>query len=114
MAKFEALLDTLYSKNLVDERKMAVIANAKALPNGLFGLCILCLNGHTLTAFDTNFSQTLGGKICEIDLQEVSAFKASSFVFNRYIKFEYNSFAYKFVDFGNAKAFIDALCAEMK
>ena len=114
MAKFEELLETLHAKNLIDERKMAVIANAKALPNGSFGLCILCLNGHILTAFDTDFSQNLGGKICEIDLHGVAAFKSSSFVFNRYIKFEYNSFVYKFADFGNAKAFIDALSAEMK
>ena len=114
MAKLEELLETLQSKNLVDDRKMAVIANAKSLPDGSFGLCILCMNGHILSAFDTDFSQNLGSQICQIDLHEVTGFKSSSFVFNRYIKFEFNAFTYKFADFGNAKAFIDALTSDMK
>ena len=114
MAKFEELLDNLHRNNLVDDRKMAVIANAKSLPDGSFGLCVLSLNGHTLFACATDFSQNLGEIICQIDLHQVSGFKSSSFVFNRYIKFEFNAFTYKFADFGNAKAFIDALTSEMK
>lgn len=114
MAKFEELLETLQANNLVDDRKMAVIASAKSLPDGSFGLCILSLNGHTLFACDTNFSQNLGEQICQIDLREVTGFQSSSFVFNRYIKFEYNAFTYKFEGFGNAKVFIDALTSEMK
>ena len=113
MTKQEAFLSNLLDKGLVDVRKMAVVANAKALPSGEFGLCLLCLNHTTLSVYDTDFHQNIGEKLYAIDLQRLSNFKASSFVFNRYMKFTYNSFAYKFADFGNAKQFIEAVSSEM-
>ena len=113
MAKFEDLLNVLHSNNLVDDRKIAVVANAKALPSGDFGLCLLCLNTNILCVYDTDFQQKVGAKLYEIDLRSISDFKASSFVFNRYMKFSYNAFTWKFADFGNAKEFIDAVSSEM-
>jgi hypothetical protein len=113
MTKQEVFLSHLLDNGLVDIRKMAVVANAKVLPSGEFGLCLLCLNNNVLSVYNTDFHQNIGEKLYEIDLQRVSNFKASSFVFNRYMKFTYNSFYYKFADFGNAKAFIEAVTSEM-
>ena len=113
MTKQDAYLAGLFENGLVDERKMAVVANAKSLPGGEFGLCLLCLKGSVLSVYDTDFKQNVGALMYEIDLKRASALKASSFVFNRYLKFTYNSFPYKFVDFGNAKAFIAAVSAEV-
>ena len=113
MTKQEVFLSNLLDKGLVDVRMMAVVANAKALPNGEFGLCLLCLNNNTLSVYDTDFQQNIGEKLYEIDLQCVSNFKSSSFVFNRYMKFMYDSFVYKFEGFGNAKAFLEAVSSEM-
>lgn len=112
MTKQEIFLNTLFDQGIVDERKMAVVANAKALPSGGFGLCLLCLKGSILSVYDTDFQQNLGAKLCEIDLRGISGLKASAFVFNRYMKFDYASFTYKFADFGNAKEFIAAISAE--
>ena len=113
MTKQEVFLSNLLDKGLVDVRKMAVVANAKALPSGEFGLCLLCLNNNTLSVYDTDFHQNIGEKLYAIDLQRLSNFKASSFVFNRYMKFMYDSFVYKFEGFGNAKAFLEAVSSEM-
>ena len=112
MTKQDAYLAGLFENGLVDRRKMAVVANAKSLPGGEFGLCLLCLKGSVLSVYDTDFKQNVGALMYEIDLKRASALKTSSFVFNRYLKFTYNSFPYKFVDFGNAKAFIAAVSSE--
>ena len=113
MTKQEVFLSGLFEKGLVDQRKIAVVANAKSLPRGEFGLCLLCLKGSLLGVYDTNFKQDIGPLLYEIDLKNISALKGSSFVFNRYLKFTYNSFHYKFADFGNAKEFIAGVSAEV-
>ncbi len=114
MTKQEAFLAKLFDEGLTDARNMAVVANAKALPDGGFGLCLLCLKDHILCVYDTDFRQNVGPKICQFDLRGIADFKASSFVFNRYMKFTCDGFTYKFADFGNAKDFIAAVSSEMR
>lgn len=111
--KQEAYLNDLLVRGLVDNRKVAVVSNAKKLPNGEFGMCLLCLNGSALLIYDTDFRQNVGHKLYEIDLKQISGFKSSSFIFNPYIKFTYQNFGYVLADFGDAKNFIAAVASEI-
>ncbi len=113
MAKsLEQVKNEMLQLGLADERKIAVFSNAKSLPDGSFGLVLLGINKGVLTVSDTDFSQEIGKKVCEIPLDRISDFKASSFVFNRYAAFTYQGFRYRFADFGDAKNFIEALKSE--
>ena len=96
--KQEKFLNGLLIRNLVDTRKLAGVANAKKLPNGEFGFCLMCLNGSTLNLYDTNFSQEVGQLLYSIDLKKVTNLKTSTFIFNCYIKFTYEGFDYRLDD----------------
>lgn len=113
MSKQDNFLNNLLSRGLVDNRKMAVGASAKKLPNGEYGLCLLCLYQNILNIYDTDFCQNVGELLYSIDLKNVSDFKSSPFVFNRYMMFVYNGFTYKLCDFGNAKNFLEAVKSEL-
>lgn len=95
--------------NLMDDRHIAVCANAKKLPNGEFGLCYLLLKDDFINIYDTDMKGNLFDLLYSINLKEISNFKSSSFIFNPYLKFEYENFTYKFADFGNAKLFLSEL-----
>ena len=111
--KQEAYLKDLLIRGIVDNRKVAVCSNAKKLPNGEYGLCLLCLNGSELAIYDTDFSQNVGPRLYSVDLKQVSDFKSSSFIFNRYMKFTYQGFRYALADFGDAKNFLAAVVSEL-
>lgn len=96
--KQERYLNDLLLRGMVDIRKLAGVANAKKLPNGEFGFCLICLNGSTMNLYDTNFKQEVGELLYSVDLKKVTNLKTSSFVFNSYIKFTYEGFNYKLVD----------------
>ncbi len=98
MKKFDKYLDGLLIRGLVDVRKLAGVANAKRLPNGDMGFCLMCLNNSTLNLYDTNFKQEVGELLYAIDLKKVTNLKTSSFMFNSYIKFTYEGYDYKLVD----------------
>ena len=86
MKKQEAFLNGLLIRELVDTRKLAGVANAKRLPNGEFGFCIMCLNGSTLNIYDTNMHQEVGQLLYTIDLKKISKLKTSTFIFNMYLE----------------------------
>ncbi len=94
---------------LMDNRQIAVCANAKNLPNGEFGLCYLLLKDDYMNIYDTDMKGTLFDLLYSINLKQISNLKSSSFIFNPYLKFDYENFTYKFVDFGNAKMFLSEL-----
>lgn len=96
--KQEKYLNGLLLKGIVDTRKLSAIANARQLPNGEFGLCMICLKDSTLNLYDTNFKQEVGPLLYSVNLKKVTNLKMSSFVFNSYIKFTYEGFRYKLVD----------------
>lgn len=98
MKKFDKYLDGLLIRGLVDVRKLAGVANAKKLPNGEFGFCLICLKDSTLNLYDTNFKQEVGELLYSIDLKKVTNLKTSAFMLNSYIKFTYEGFNYKLVD----------------
>ena len=96
--KQEKYLKGLLLRDLVDARKLAGVANAKRLPNGEFGFCLMCLKGSTLNLYDTNFQQEVGQLLYSIDLKKVTNLKTSTFFFNCYIKFTYEGFDYRLDD----------------
>ena len=96
--KQEKFLDGLLIRDIVDVRKLAGVANAKKLPNGELGFCLMCLKDSTLNLYDTNFKQEVGELLYSVDLKKVTNLKTSSFLFNSYIKFTYEGFDYKLVD----------------
>lgn len=98
MRKQEQFLNGLLIRELVDTRKLAGVANAKSLPNGEYGFCLMCLNGSTLNIYDTNMAQEVGQLLYSIDLKRVSKLKTSTFIFNTYITFTYEGFPYKLTD----------------
>lgn len=60
MKKSDKYLDGLLIRGLVDVRKLAGVANAKRLPNGEMGFCLMCLNNSTLNLYDQILSRKLG------------------------------------------------------
>ncbi len=105
----EQVKDEMLARGLVDERKNVVFANAKSLPGGGYGLCLLAVKGSLLTVCDTDFSQQVGEILCVIPLDQIAELKASDFVLRRYLQFRYQDFTYRFADFGDAKNFIAAV-----
>lgn len=114
MSKYEQTLTKAKSENLIDERKVMVFSTAKTLPNGEYGLCLLCVNGNTLGIYDTDFNQNIGEMLYKITLSRISNIKNSSFIFNRYLKFEYEGCKYHLADFGDAKRFNEVILEESK
>ena len=96
--KQEKFLNGLLVRGLVDSRKLAGCTNAKKLPNGEFGLCLMCLKDSTLNIYDTNFQQEVGELLYSVNLKEITNLKTSSFILNAYIKFTYEGFKYKLAD----------------
>ncbi len=96
--KQERYLNNLLLRGMVDTRRLTGIANAKKLPNGEFGLCLICLKDNVLYLYDTNFKQEIGELLYSIDLKKVTNLRTSSFVFHSYLKFTYEGFNYKLVD----------------
>ena len=81
----ERYLDGLLLRGIVDTRRLAGVANAKKLPNGEFGFCLMCLNGSNLNIYDTNFKQEVGPLMYSVDLKKVTNLRTSAFVFNCFI-----------------------------
>ncbi len=96
--KQEKFLNGLLIRRLVDVRKLAGVANAKRLPNGEYGFCLMCLNGGTLDIYDTNLQQEVGELLYSVDLKKVTKLKTSTFIFNCCIKFTYEGFDYRLDD----------------
>lgn len=98
---------------LFDQRKATVFADAKRLPDGSHGLCLLCVKDNDLTVHDTKFSSQVGSLMYRIPLKEISELNTSSFVLNRYLRFKYQGFTFAFADFGDAKRFLEVIAEEV-
>lgn len=88
--KKEALIAELTAAGRLDERKLYVFNNAKSLPGGSFGLCIVSVSGNTLYISDTDLASNVGDLIAAVPVSEMSGLKASTFPFNPYVKFNWN------------------------
>ena len=111
--KHDRFLKNLMICGMVDERKIAYAAGARNLPNGEFGLSLLCINRNMLIVYALDVMQTVGDKLYEIPLNQISNLKASAFLLNSYLIFQHEGFRYKFVDFGGGKPLIETIRYEM-
>lgn len=111
--KQERFLKGLLIRGMVDERKIAYAAGARNLPDGEYGLCLLCICKNTLSVYELDFRQQVGEKLYDIPLNQITKLKASSFLLNSHLIFTYNDFRYKFVDFGGGKPLLAAVREEM-
>ncbi len=85
--KKAALIADLTNAGRLDQRQLYVFNDAKSLPGGAFGLCIVSIAGDTLYISDTNLSSTMGELIGAYPFSQMENFKASTFPFNPYVKF---------------------------
>ena len=106
MEKQNKYLDDLLICGYVDNRRLAGVANAKRLPNGEFGLCLMCLNRDFLYIYDTDFSQQPGALLYTVDLTKITDLKISTFVLNSYVRFTYEGFKYKLADCARKDIFL--------
>ena len=111
--KWDKYLKGLLVKGLVDERMLAGVANARKLPHGEYGFCLMCLKGSTLNLYHTNVKQEVGELLYTLDLKKVENLKTSAFVLNSFIKFTYEGYDYKLVDC-IFKELYDAIKSESK
>ena len=111
--KQDRFLKDLMIRGMVDQRKIAYAAGARDLPKGEFGLCLLCICGNTLSVYELDIHRNVGKRLYVISLNRISGLKASSFLLNSHLIFQYDGFRYKFVDFGGGKPLIEAVRQEM-
>lgn len=112
MKKWDKYLDGLLIKGLIDIRKQAAFFSARKLPNGEYGLTLLCLKDNILNIYDTDLKQNVGILMYSVDLTKVTNFKSSTFMLNSYLKFTYEGNDYKFVDCV-MKSFYEAVKSEV-
>lgn len=90
MASMAEIKDLLLSQGRIDARKIFSFTTAKQLPNGAWGLCGVGICDKNLMVFDAAPSNLVGEvkeTMYEIPINEITEFKASNFVLNRYMKF---------------------------
>lgn len=88
--KKAALIAGLKAEGRMDDRELFVFNNAKSLPGGSFGLCLVSIAGTTLYISDTDMASNVGRLIAAIPFAEMQNFKASTFPLNPYAKFHWN------------------------
>ncbi len=81
------LITRLKAEGRIDDRELFVFNNAKSLPGGSFGLCLVSIADTTLYISDTDMASNVGRLIAAIPFAEMQGFKASTFPLNPYAKF---------------------------
>lgn len=83
------LIAKLNAEGRIDSRNLYVFNNARMLPGGGFGLCLVSIAGTALYISDTDMASNVGRLIAAIPFAEMQSFKASTFPFNPYAKFQW-------------------------
>ncbi|MBE6933202.1 MAG: hypothetical protein E7464_07485 [Ruminococcaceae bacterium] len=83
------LITKLKAEGRIDNRELFVFNNARALPGGGFGLCLVSIADATLYISDTDMASNVGRLIAAIPFADMVSFKASTFPFNPYAKFQW-------------------------
>lgn len=86
----QKLIEKLKAEGRIDDRGLYVFNNAKALPGGGFGMCIVSIAGTTLYISDSDMTANVGYLIGAIPFTDMVDFKASTFPFNPYVKFRWH------------------------
>ena len=87
--KKEQLIQELISQGRMDSRNLYVFNNAKKLPLGVYGLCIVSIANDTLFISETDMSSKVGDLMFAVPISEMKDVKKSSFPLNPYLKFNW-------------------------
>ena len=100
MVKFQ---DKLIAGGYCDNRGAGFCASAPKLPNGEYGLVLLCVNGNKLNLFDIDIRSNIGELLYVVDLKQIENLKIQAGIFSQVLKFEYNGSTYSFTNFLGVK-----------
>ncbi len=97
----EAYAKKMMDAGVCDERGAAFCADAVALPDGSYGLCLLGVVGNELSIYDTDMKSTVGEKLYTIPLKNVTDLTVSNGFLGELLKgysfrFTYEGFTYTF------------------
>ena len=87
--------EKLVSGGWCDERGAGFAANAELLPNGTYGLVLLCVKGAELDIYDTDMNTRPGSLLYRIPLKATEGLKVKGLLIKT-LKFRYNGFEYCF------------------
>lgn len=100
MVKFQ---DKLIAGGYCDNRGAGFCASATKLPNGEYGLVLLCVNGNKLNLFDIDIRSNIGELLYVVDLKQIEKLKIRAGILSPVLRFEYNGYTYSFKNFVGVK-----------
>lgn len=117
--KNEKYMREYIAMGVCDERRAIFNATAAKLPDGEFGMCVLAVNGNTLSIYDTNMKERIGEHLYTIPLNEVSDVRINDNFFSELIKgytlrFVYNNYTYTFKNAFTQKNALTVIRSEIK
>ena len=86
---------SLIEKGCCDERGAGFAANADLLPNGTWGLVLLCVKGNDLLVYETNARTEPGRLLSRIPLCAVEELSIHGLLIKK-LSFTYKGFLYSF------------------
>ena len=89
------IAEKLISGGYCDDRGVGFCANAELLPNGSYGMVLLCLKGRELDIYDVDMHTNPGRLMYRIPMESVEDLKVRGLIFKS-LKFKYNGFGYCF------------------
>lgn len=95
-------------KHLIDDREIAFMADITC-SGGNQGRAWFFLNGSRLSLYTCVGMGGLGEYVEELDLRKARFLKASGFVLNTWLKFQYGSDTYTFKGFAQGKRVVEAV-----
>ena len=105
--------EKLISGGYCDERGVGFAANAELLPNGSYGIVLLCLKGNELTIYDTDMQTNPGRVIIRIPLKEAEGLKVKGLLIKS-LKFKYRGFEYCFKNLLGLNAQLEIIAGESR
>ncbi|MBO5049233.1 MAG: hypothetical protein J6C41_02225 [Oscillospiraceae bacterium] len=100
MVKFQ---DRLIAEGYCDNRGAGFCASAAKLPNGEYGLVLLCVNGNNLNLFDIDIKSNIGELLYVVELKKIENLKIRAGILSPVLRFDYNGYTYSFKNFVGVK-----------
>lgn len=108
MAKENELLKMAAEKGLIDQRKLAVVADVSCT-DGNNGRGWVFLNGDTLYLYEQVGFAGIGEPVEKLDLKKCRVLKSCSFILMASLKLQAGSRIFLFKNFGNPKQIVEAI-----
>ena len=105
--------EKLVSGGFCDERGVGFAASASLLPNGSWGLVLLCLKGNELDVYDVDTHTEPKRLLCSIPLKLAEGLKVKGSIIKKLV-FKYKGFKYCFNNLIGLKAQLDVIERESR